>query len=325
MRSMYDDCSSGGTCPPADSSGGAPSFASPPCGAGAVGGVSLGTAPSEESPSGGSWRATATDHAHNTATTSAVSRKPGRPGRAGTIMRYLFQACVVMGAKVYHAVRGSVRLPGVARPGLRAASDPGFFTSEGARSVSVAAGRCGEGIRTAGDRGHGARQVFQLEGFVHARATRGIQEVTRVGVQGVSGREDDATREVRPPSSNLAEQLLSVHLGHLEVEQKDIVRAALQLLQSLAGAARRVDGVPAIAPEGVNDQIQDDRLVVHRQDAERAGLAVLMSGRGAPAGLGDVRVGDHGQLDIDAGSLADTAVGPDPAAMILDDPVGDGP
>src|SRR5207247_7254545 len=108
MRTMYDDCSSGGTCPPADSPGGAPSFASPPCGAGAVGGVSLATAPSEESPSGGSWRATATDHAHNTATTSAVSRKPGRPGRAGTIMRYLFQACVVMGAKVYHAVRGSV-------------------------------------------------------------------------------------------------------------------------------------------------------------------------------------------------------------------------
>src|SRR2546426_5696676 len=108
---------------------------------------------------------------------------------------------------------------------------------------SAAAGGRGEGVGAAGDGNHGAGEMFQLERLVHAWTTRRVEELARVGVKGVTAREDDAAGKIRPAPPDLVEQLLPVHLGHLEIQEEDVVRAALQLLQRLPGTAGGVDGV----------------------------------------------------------------------------------
>src|SRR5438445_9348190 len=99
----------------------------------------------------------------------------------------------------------------------------------------------------------------------------------------------------------------------LEDTHHYVVTATLELLERLARATSGVDTMP-IATQGIDDQVENDRLIVDRQDAERADRR---GGRVCRRILDlslRARLGTHRQLDDDRRAPNGSAFGPDPAA-----------
>src|SRR5437773_8368602 len=137
------------------------------------------------------------------------------------------------------------------------------------RGRRPASGAAGGGFRSParGDRGDRGGQHLQLERLVDAGARRLIDEAPRLGVDGVARGEDHPAGQIGPARADAFVQLHAAHLRHLEIEQQDVVAAALDLLQRLAPAGSRVHVVP-LPPQSVHDQVEEHRLVVHRENAE---------------------------------------------------------
>ena len=117
------------------------------------------------------------------------------------------------------------------------------------------------------------QQLVGVEGLDDVVEGAGLQRAHGGVHRGVGGHDDDG--QVRAHLGQARLQLQAVHLGHLDVHQRDVVGVLGRQAQRGRGAVGHVHA-PAVLAEPAAEGLAHDLLVVHDQQGRgRCGLAVL--------------------------------------------------